>query len=300
MPLDEILGTKVQLDVNSEIEYDQFPLFTQQGMRPQGTFTANAPVNGIVFADTAEDLFGTIVDYDSREEQVGVYKIASGTVAVAETYDDGTYNWTVRGHEDGVSVVSSGSITLENGDWLVYEKFESNTFYFSVINNQYRDATTGAKGVVEVTTETALSGYSSTVGARGGVIDEYGFRNATKDIREVIVFDNNSTVTLNYWTTTSTVLDNLLGTSDGEWAIVGTNANKALYQRVNGTWTVDGVKTTSFPTSSAASIGGGGGITLYDNDNAVYYLTETLTSTATKLITTNAEPLDDDLAFYIE
>lgn len=303
--LNQVLATKVALDGSGDIVDTQFPEFSVQGMRIQGTFGANPEVNGVTFVDNAEDLFGTLIDYNTRNDKVGYYKVAaenansSTTIGLAKTYDDGTYNWTIRGHEDGEAVSGLNTVVLEVGDWIVYDGFETDTFYFSIVNNQYRDTSAVYKGLGQITTATDVASFQTT---RTGntpeerLVDEKAFRDSTKEIRELTFFDNPRGV-LNYYADTLTTLQGMSGTSDNELAIVGTGSTKDIYQKISGTWTDTGDDAT-FPASTA-EISVAGGTTLYDNDNTTYMLTAAF-GNGVVFITTDAEPLDDDLVFYIE
>lgn len=295
---------KVQLDANSEIELDQFKTFQFQGMKFEGTFGANPEVNGVTFVDTAEDLFGTIVTYADREKAVGAYKIAVGNansateVGLAETHNDGTYNWNIRHYDDGVDVNGTSTVTLEVGDWIVYEKFENNTFYFSVINNQYKNLTTSAKGIGQVTAETSLGSYSTSRGAtyQEELIDETALRSALKDIREVVVFQNPNATFIKYYADIITDLPNVVG-SNNDYAMIGDGSTKAVYQRLNGNW-IDSGYTVTFP-SGVGVIGAGGGGTLYDEDNALHMIATEYNADIVEFTTTNAEPIENDLVFYV-
>lgn len=302
--LNTILNSKVSLDENGDIEADQFATVQFQGMRFEGTFGARPEVNGITFVDTAEDLFGTLVDYDSRETAVGVYKIAVGNVnnatevGLAETYNDGTYDWTIRHYDDGVDVNGTGTVTLEAGDWIIYEKFESNTFYFSVVNNQYRNTSALFKGIGQVTPETVLTAYEESRGGNAPeekLIDETALRDAIKDIREVVVFQNDNQGVIKYYSELSSSLS-AIG-ADNDLAMVGTGTTKDIYQKISGTW-VDSGSDVVFP-SGVSQIGAGGGDTYYDDDNAVYMITQYLNGVVVEFITTNAEPIENDLVFYV-
>jgi hypothetical protein len=295
---------KVQLDESSEIELDQFKTFQFQGMKFEGTFGANPEAGGVTIADTAEDLFGTIVTYADREKAVGAYKIAiangnnAEAVLLTETYNDSTYNWTIRHYDDGVDVDGTEAITLEVGDWIVYEKFESNTFYFSVINNQYKNLTASLKGIGQVTAETSLGSYQNSRGAtyQQELVDETALRSALKDIREVIVFQNPNAGVIKYYADVDTDLPGVVG-QNNDFAMIGTETTKAVYQRINGNWADSGY-TVTFP-SGVGVISAAGGNTLYDEDNDVHMIGIDYNADIVQFTTTNAEPIENDLVFYV-
>jgi hypothetical protein len=106
---------------------------------------------------------------------VGHYWVATNSVSINDAVLEGSFQPSVV-FDDGVAPVS-GNITVEAGDWLLISGWDNtNTqFTISIINNTYADAGTSAKGVVNLSNITTVTGSTTgnqviTQGVLGGLI----------------------------------------------------------------------------------------------------------------------------------
>jgi hypothetical protein len=106
---------------------------------------------------------------------VGHYWVATNSVSIQDEVLEGSFQPSVV-FDDGVAPVS-GAITVEAGDWLLISFYDevSTQFTISIINNTYADAGTSAKGVVNLSNITTVTGSTTgnqviTQGVLGGLI----------------------------------------------------------------------------------------------------------------------------------
>jgi len=106
---------------------------------------------------------------------VGHYWVATNSVSINDALLEGSFQPSVV-FDDGVAPVS-GNITVEAGDWLLISGWDntSTQFTISIINNTYADAGTSAKGVVNLSNITTVTGSTTgnqviTQGVLGGLI----------------------------------------------------------------------------------------------------------------------------------
>ena len=79
--------------------------------------------------------------------------------------------------------VTSGPITLEHGDWIVYRGYSSPNYQFDVLNNNYQHASTTAAGIGQLSTGSATTrGGLATTSNSLKVVDENALRNVLKGI----------------------------------------------------------------------------------------------------------------------
>jgi hypothetical protein len=158
--LTTILGEKADLSGGTIIS-SQIPDFLLGGMRYHNTISG-----GTLALDTlTSGLPG------NAAEQVGLYVIMGQDTVV-------TFTTSSIGGVGDEGETASG-LTLEAGDWLVYEGAN----VWNVVNNTYRVASTDQNGVVKIsdgsiTSRTSLSSTSSGL----KVIDENALRSVLKDI----------------------------------------------------------------------------------------------------------------------
>lgn len=117
----------------------------------------------------------------ANRSYVGYYWVAANSIELsADTvYNDGTYYWKGQAlaAEEGAETVTSGSLTVETGDWFLIESIDLTTagssgdpyiVNISVINNTYDMATADAAGIVKLGSNTAQTVAANAVSATAG------------------------------------------------------------------------------------------------------------------------------------
>lgn len=130
------------LDANVKIPVSQLPASIIGGMNFEGTID----LSGIGGAN-GDDLAAAGLEIP------GDYLIVTDTGIIN---NDGSPLVTLAVQapgDEGDSNISDG-VTLEAGDWIVLVAIDGSTWTVAIINNTYQDATSGVKGIVQ------LSGYA--------------------------------------------------------------------------------------------------------------------------------------------
>lgn len=79
--------------------------------------------------------------------------------------------------------VNTGSITLEQGDWIVYRGYSSPNYQIDILNNNYQHASTTAAGIGQLSLGSATTrGGLATTPNSLKVVDENALRNVLKGI----------------------------------------------------------------------------------------------------------------------
>lgn len=88
--------------------------------------------------------------------------------------------------EEGTSPITSGTIVLEKGDWLVFRGIEgvspSQKYVFDIVNNTYQESTTTAYGTVRLSDATSRGGLSEAGSNSNKVINEATAKKILKEI----------------------------------------------------------------------------------------------------------------------
>jgi hypothetical protein len=158
--LQEELDLRADLS-NGKILSSQIPDFLFGGLRF---------IDALTGAQTLSTIYSNI-NGSTDAEKVGGYFVASGDITVTL----GTH--TIGYGDDGDE--TAGGTIVEKGDWLVYAGNQE----WAVVNNTYRKATTGARGIVSLSSGTIAvrSGLSSTTDG-DKVMDERAVKTVMKEI----------------------------------------------------------------------------------------------------------------------
>ena len=158
--LQEELNLRADL-VDGKIVSLQIPDFLFGGLRF---------INALSGAQTLSTIFGDI-NGDTDDEKVGGYFVASGDITVTL----GTHTIAYGDDEDE----TTNNTVIEKGDWLVYAGNQE----WAVVNNTYRKATAGSRGIVSLSPGTIAvrSGLSSTTDG-DKVMDERAVKTVMKEI----------------------------------------------------------------------------------------------------------------------
>lgn len=166
-----INGTDAAFDANGKLQYSHLPDGIIGGLKFQHTITAAQTDQA---SEIAAEIESAVAAY-GIDGVVGSYWIASNeqTWYDAQSYENGgstnSYGWTVHAPNEEDNGGGTG-LTAEAGDWIVITEFALNSgsnydVTLGVINNNYRDATTTARGVVELATDTETSTGTDTTRA---------------------------------------------------------------------------------------------------------------------------------------
>lgn len=151
------------LDENDKIKASLLPSFVFGSMRYGGTVDLSSNPN-------LRDVLASKIHNDNKDEAKGLYFIVNKGGAVVTDTGSGvepiTHGYMISSPGDEGEYVSP--VTLETGDWLVYEGYELVTdnyvFKFNVVNNTYRNASTDFHGIVKLATEQdGINGTSTTL-----------------------------------------------------------------------------------------------------------------------------------------
>lgn len=176
--IDDITGLGTALAgkanlTNGLIDSDEIPEFLFSGLRFVTTLSANTSL---------EDLKSTYLTQTLDKEKAGGYFIATAPVAITfttETMAYGDDGYTVNDGTGTQASESTSGLTLEIGDWLVYQ----GSGQWGIVNNTYRLASQSFSGIVSIsntgaTLRSQLSGTSSGL----KVMDEKTVKDVMKDI----------------------------------------------------------------------------------------------------------------------
>lgn len=170
--LDTALAGKANLE-NNLIKSSEIPEFLFSGLRFVETISENT---------TLESLKSTYLTQTLDKEKAGGYFIATAPVAITfttETMAYGDDGYTVNDGTGTQASENTSGLTLEIGDWLVYQGGGE----WGIVNNTYRVATQNFSGIVSIsntgaTLRSQLSGTSSGL----KVMDEKTVKDVMKDI----------------------------------------------------------------------------------------------------------------------
>jgi len=109
-------------------------------------------------------------DYDDiGQRYIGHYWILSQSISIFDAnLSTEQADWATAAFDDGVAPATSGiydnNLFLEAGDWVIITGWDNvnNTFKINVVSNTMSDATTSAKGVVELATDAEVTTGTST------------------------------------------------------------------------------------------------------------------------------------------
>ena len=264
-------------------------------------------------------LFSYLDDKDTDELDllVGDYKIVSATTdfwvssgAGPVPRENDQYSWIfATDYIDDGEELALPIVEVENGDRIVFSHYTgsapgSYTFVFAVINSNYGEATDSKRGIVGLTTQSALEDFSDNETLRHEkVVDEAAMRSAMRDQRKIVEFTGNTVGTITNYASDENDLANVLVMVGGNaTALVGTGTIKSIYSNINGNWVDSGLNAT-FPSGDATlSTTIGYDLAMYYDAEQNEYLyvseprvisQETNNSTSTKL------PVDGDLIFWV-
>lgn len=138
------------LDSNGTLTPAQIPSSLIGGMNFSGTISLSSNKD-------ADDLIS------AGMTTVGDYLIvtASGNIVSDAGTDPKVASLSVEAPGDEGD--SSLPVTLEAGDWIVLTDKTGSTYTVAIINNTYRDASTSAKGIVQLSNATTTAGTTSEV-----------------------------------------------------------------------------------------------------------------------------------------
>ena len=148
---------------DGKLKSELLPSYILGGMRYGGTIDLSSNPN-------LRDVLASKIHSDNKDEAKGLYFIVSkGGVIVTDTgsgVEPITHGYVILSPGDEGECLSP--VTLETGDWLVYEGYELVTnnyvFRFNVVNNTYRNASTDFHGIVKLATEQdGINGTSTTL-----------------------------------------------------------------------------------------------------------------------------------------
>lgn len=164
--LNTALAGKANLE-NNLIKSSEIPEFLFSGLRFVETISSNT---------TLESLKSTYLTQTLDKEKAGGYFIATAPVAITfttETMSYGDDGW------DAENTENASGLTLEVGDWLVYQGGGE----WGIVNNTYRVASQDFAGIVSVSnTGATLRSQLSTTSSGLKVMDEKTVRDVMKDI----------------------------------------------------------------------------------------------------------------------
>jgi hypothetical protein len=184
------------LDADIKIPVSQLPASIIGGMRFKGALALSA-------GKTIDDVFNVI-------NEVGEYLVVTSTGVLT---DGITYTGVIQAPGDEGDFDISDGITLEAGDWIVLTE-DSNSgsqeYGFAIINNTYQDATSGVKGIVQ------LSNYA----------DGEGWAELTSGVNVVTETILAAALADNFGTTAGTVAE-------------GNHTHSIYLQKAGGTMTGD-------------------------------------------------------------
>lgn len=272
------LGNKADLDANDKILRDQLPAgINIKAMKFIGTTgelgsSSGSPTALYTLFSHLDNLQTSALDL-----LVGDYKIVTAATNFWVSSSPGLgsntsdlYNWVMGSQyiDDSDGTSNTPIIQVENGDRIVFSHYtgsapNSYTFYFSVINSNHGPATTSLRGVVGLSTQTALEDFSADNTTRHQkVIDESILRQAMKDQRKVVEFTGNTGTSkpIRFF---ASAVGNLGPGSTNQRALVGTGATKDIYEWISSAWADSGLDAT-FPTNL-------GTITYQDVEDIIYY-----------------------------
>lgn len=135
------------LNSSGKVNATQMPDYVFGGMRFVGFVNSDT---------TLEYLLGDVDAYialygGSRE---GCYYVAQGSVVLTDNVGGDYHSLIVEGDTS-----YGGSVTVNTGDWIVYSHYNDDVepvHSWGHINNSYKDATTSAKGIVELATQSEV------------------------------------------------------------------------------------------------------------------------------------------------
>lgn len=217
------------LDANIKIPVSQLPASIIGGMRFKGTLALSA-------GGTIDDVFNVI-------NEVGEYLVVTST---GELTNGTTYTGVIQAPGDEGDFTFP--IELEAGDWIVLTD-DSNSgaqeYGFAIINNTYQDATSGVKGIVQlsdyadgdgwnaltsgvnVVTETILkAALGDNFGTTAGTVAE---GNHTHDI---YLQKAGGTMTGNLTIGDGQTGDNLIINAIDEDAVIGSTSNSISFKHL--------------------------------------------------------------------
>jgi hypothetical protein len=182
------------LDSNSKVTATQLPDFVTGGMKFVGAlsipgspssplglaslisgtvtsgYSVGTTLDGVTGLSYASDNY---VTNNAGARYVGHYWIASVNMSIMDNSTSDSSAWGSAVFDDGVAPVLVGglyadTVSVEAGDWIVITGYNSGTdlFTFRILSNTYGDATTAAKGAVQ------LSGSTSTATTGSNVITD--------------------------------------------------------------------------------------------------------------------------------
>lgn len=169
--IDQIMstnGSTAAFDSNGKLEYAHLPDGIIGGLKFQHTITAAQTDSD---SEIAAEIESAVAAY-GVDGAVGSYWIASNeqTWYDAGAYTSGgatnSYGWTVHAPNEEDNGGGTG-LTAEAGDWIIITEIalQSGNNYnvtLGVINNNYKDATTSARGVVRLATNAVTSTGTDT------------------------------------------------------------------------------------------------------------------------------------------
>ena len=112
---------------------------------------------------------------------VGYYWVASNSIELSATtvYNDGTNHWKGQAlpSEEGSETLTSGTVTVETGDWFLVESIDLTKagtsadpyiVNIAIVNNTYDLATDSAAGIVKLGSSTAQTVAANAVTTQSG------------------------------------------------------------------------------------------------------------------------------------
>lgn len=162
------------LDSNNKIKISHLPASVSGGMRYVGTIDNTTVSTGSIQGKPGERLCKQIFGQTDKENwyvdnavrtNIGKYIILTSDITAsalsAGASDGNKYSITIGGQtiDYQISIIdtlnSEDSSSFEKGDWLIFDHYDSASdtivYYFSVLNNTYREATTSNTGIVKLT-----------------------------------------------------------------------------------------------------------------------------------------------------
>jgi len=132
-----------ELDVNGTVPESQLPSSVFGGMQYVSAITADTNTGALKVLVDAH----VASDGGSAE---GRYFIASTSVTITFSANTGLVTTAGAGGEESDY---QGDITLEAGDWFIFDRFDSPNYIWGVINNTYGNASESARGIVYVASQ---------------------------------------------------------------------------------------------------------------------------------------------------
>ena len=178
--LDDDLQDKADLDTSGKIVSSQIPSYLFSGLKFAKT-TAGA---------SSEDTLGELLSIADTELGSSTNQQREGAYFVVTTGFTLTHNASNHRILSGDEGDADTSVDLEAGDWIVYVGYGdennagSDRHEWAIINNTYRNASTGSAGIVALAsgTTTTRAGLNSTGPSPLRVMDEKAVRTVMKDI----------------------------------------------------------------------------------------------------------------------